>query len=496
MNRLRKHQILVFFLTFWSYAFFCASRITYSVTKPLLHGDDDYPGWAPFNQDDGKSLLGLLDSVFLIGYAIGLFCSGHLGDQLNLRYFLVFGMVASGLAVAVFGCAEYLNIHSMVYFGLSNFSAGLLQSIGWPANVTLMARWFPASLWGTVMGVWCAQASVGMIVGKFYDAVIIRQVGWGAVFVVNGAVSIAMGGVLLLFLNPRPEDVLDPSERVELLKNTDVIPPADAHLAAVGHAASEDPQDRADSTQAYVDMDLPVSARKPQQYEHISFKRAIMLPGVIPFAISLFFCKLVAYAFVFWLPDFLSQWYDASTATNMSTVYDVGSIIGGIFAGLLVDYTKKPGLVCAVMLVLCVGCLWLFNVVASTDWNMPVLFFVGVFVSGPYVLMASAISADLATHPSLEGNPTAMGTVTGFIDGCGTLGSVVQGLGVGLMVDMLNWSSVFLCLMVASLCSAFALFSIVRGEILELCGNGDVKFTKLDDREESGMHENQGKPLQ
>lgn len=49
-------------------------------------------GWAPFNhQRDGKALLGQLDLAFLGAYAAGMFVSGHLGDRVDLRYFLTGG---------------------------------------------------------------------------------------------------------------------------------------------------------------------------------------------------------------------------------------------------------------------------------------------------------------------------------------------------------------------------------------------------------------------
>ena len=42
---------------------------------------------------------------------------------------------------------------------------------------------------------------------------------------------------------------------------------------------------------------------------------------------------------------------DAETAANLSTLFDVGGIIGGILAGLATDFTGKPATTCAVMLI-------------------------------------------------------------------------------------------------------------------------------------------------
>ncbi|KAF6143493.1 hypothetical protein GIB67_029662 [Kingdonia uniflora] len=68
-----------------------------------------------------------------------------------------------------------------------------------------------------------------------------------------------------------------------------------------------------------------------------------MIPGVIPFVLCLFFAKLVAYTFLYWLPFYLSQtaiggeYVSVKSAGNLSTLFDVGGIVGGILAGYISD---------------------------------------------------------------------------------------------------------------------------------------------------------------
>ncbi len=74
-------------------------------------------GWAPFDSlARGKALLGDLDLAFLGSYAAGMFVAGHLGDRVDLRRLLTWGMVGSGLAACAFGAAFFLDIHNMGYF--------------------------------------------------------------------------------------------------------------------------------------------------------------------------------------------------------------------------------------------------------------------------------------------------------------------------------------------------------------------------------------------
>ena len=46
----------------------------------------------------------------------------------------------------------------------------------------------------------------------------------------------------------------------------------------------------------------------------------------------------------------------------------------------------------------------------------------GYLVNGPYALITTAVSADLGTHKSLQGNSKALATVTAIIDGTGSIG--------------------------------------------------------------------------
>lgn len=54
--------------------------------------------------------------------------------------------------------------------------------------------------------------------------------------------------------------------------------------------------------------------------------------------------------------------------------------------------------------------------------NMVLLIIVGLLVNGPYALITTAVSAELGTHHSLEGNSKALATVTAIIDGTGSIG--------------------------------------------------------------------------
>ncbi|VDN11119.1 unnamed protein product [Dibothriocephalus latus] len=71
-------------------------------------------------------------------------------------------------------------------------------------------------------------------------------------------------------------------------------------------------------------------------------------------------------------------------------------------------------------------------------------------VTGPCALITTAVSADLGTQPSLQGNSKALATVTAIIDGTGSLGAALGPFLTGALVPY-GWFTVFVMLIVADL---------------------------------------------
>ena len=108
---------------------------------------------------------------------------------------------------------------------------------------------------------------------------------------------------------------------------------------------------------------------------------------------------------------------------------DIGAIFGSMTLGYLSDlmYGKRsPVALGAVMMASLIS----FTLkVFILDMSKPILFilmfFLGFFISGLNNLISSACAADLGRQEALKGNERATSTVTGIIDGTGTLGSAV-----------------------------------------------------------------------
>ncbi|KAI8476883.1 MAG: glycerol-3-phosphate permease-like protein [Monoraphidium minutum] len=457
-----KHMALV--LTFLSYALFHATRKPPSVVKSVLKGDKvvmanrallqdgdvaiSY-GWAPFNGPNGSALLGQVDLAFLLAYALGMFVAGHIGDRTDLRLFLSGGMVLSGLLTTLVGMAYFWEIHNISYFIVVMILAGAFQSTGWPSVVSIMANWYGKGKRGLIMGIWNAHTSIGNIAGTVAAAACL-QYGWGYSFVVPGLAISVMGVAVYLLLVTAPADVGLTAGSYEAIKSTDEPQPDDADVAPKAAPAAEG--------------------------EHVGFWDAWAIPGVASFALCLFFSKLIAYTFLYWLPYYIKatpiqgRLLSAKQAGDLSTLFDVGGVAGGVLAGHLSDKTGASALVATSFTVICVPVLYLYRAYGhvSLVTNITLMMACGFLVNGPYALITTAVSADLGTHESLNGNSKALATVTAIIDGMGSIGAAIGPLLTGYIAEAGGFDGVFLMLYLAAIAAGALLIRLCLKELQQL----------------------------
>ena len=284
---LGRHEYAVLALTFASYASFHASRKPPSIVKAVLSAD-----WAPFSGARGPHRLGELDVAFLSSYALAMFAAGHLADRADLRRLLGAAMLASGAACAALGAAYFLDVHALAFFAAAQVASGVVQSAGWPCVVAVVGNWFGhASKRGTIMGVWNSHTSVGNIAGSVLAAAVL-EFGWGWSFLVPAVVIAALGAVVLVFLVAHPSEAGLEVEVMEVEMNGD----GGEEVGLLGEDKKEVQGNEDD------EFELEMGSQLPRA---IGFVEAWKLPGVAPYAFCLFFSKLVAYTFLYWLPFYI-----------------------------------------------------------------------------------------------------------------------------------------------------------------------------------------------
>ncbi|KAA8535273.1 hypothetical protein F0562_030276 [Nyssa sinensis] len=462
------YQISVLLITFLSYASFHASRKPPSIVKSVLGPEiqfkntssvqlDENPigidtGWAPFNGSHGPHRLGELDLAFLSAYSVGMYFSGHIGDRIDIRLFLTIGMLGSGVFTVVFGLGYWLNVHVLGFFVLVQIMCGLFQSIGWPCVVSVVGNWFGKSKRGLIMGVWNSHTSVGNIIGSVVASSMLGF-GWGWSFVLPGIFIMVMAIVVFLFLLVNPEDV-----GIEL-------PGEEVEMSVEGVSLVNSEKDEHEEAG-------PIHSENVDSLAAIGFLEAWRLPGVAPFAFCLFFSKLVAYTFLYWLPFYIRHTAVAGvhlsnkTAGILSTVFDVGGVTGGILAGYISDMIGARAVTSFGFLLLSIPALIFYRIYGSVSMfsNIMLMFLSGLLVNGPYSLITTAVAADLGTQSMIKGNSRALATVTAIIDATGSVGGALGPLLAGY-ISTRGWNSVFFMLILSLSLAGMFLIHVVKTEI-------------------------------
>ncbi|XP_033190429.1 major facilitator superfamily transporter 16 isoform X1 [Bombus vancouverensis nearcticus] len=499
VNRVTWHQGIILALTYLAYTCYHMTRKPMSVVKNVLSfncstlspppnflintsNQDTWCDWAPFDTADAPALLGILDSAFLFAYAAAMFLSGFIAERANLRYFLAFGMLASGISCYLFGIAKPYNIHSLWYFVLVQAIGGVFQTSGWPGVVTVVGNWFGKAKRGLIFGIWNSHTSLGNILGSLIAAKFVES-DWGLSFMVPGIIMGFTGFIIFLFLVPNPTDIgcAPPAplryRKLEAAHSSDEGSSADecenVHNRLTYRCAYREQVDINDIENGRSETSPILPRHRHIQENHrgnaIGFIQAMRIPGVVEYSLSLFFAKLVSYTFLYWLPLYIaaSTTYSTTLSADLSTLFDVGGIMGAIAAGVLSDYSGKSALTCAVMLGFAVPMLFLYDYIGSTGWaiNIVLLLIAGLLVNGPYALITTAVSAELGTHPSLGNNSKALATVTAIIDGTGSIGAAVGPLLAGVVARWAGWHNVFYMLMVADMLALLLLSRLVYRDI-------------------------------
>jgi sugar phosphate permease len=160
------------------------------------------------------------------------------------------------------------------------------------------------------------------------------------------------------------------------------------------------------------------------------------------FGASYFFIKLVRYALLFWLPYYLAtaKGYTTEKAANVSIAFDAGGVLGVVLIGRIADRSRHLSrqALSALWILLLVPVLWVYARVGfGSAWiDVLVLALVGALLFGPDSLLSGAAAQDAA-------GPAAAATATGFVNGLGSFGALVQGLVVPSIAARYGWRALF-----------------------------------------------------
>ncbi len=355
--------------------------------------------------------LGEIGVAYLIAYTLGQFLSAGNGTKFGARKLLLTGMAVSIGCNIVFGFAN--NYWTLTAFMVVN---GLAQATGWPAVVGTIGRWTARAERGTLMGFWGTCYQIGGVAATAWAAFWLAQLGLRGAFLMASAVTFFCWCAVFVWQRNEPADVgLEPLEEADKLPVT---------------ASGE-----------------PASLWTRQLITNLA------LIGVFYFGV-----KFVRYALWSWTPFLLERNFglQPDQAGYLSTVFDFAGFLGVIVAGIVSDrlfrgkrtppsFLMLIGMMAATALLYFVGG-------TSTLFFAICLGLIGFMLFGPDSLMTGAGAIEV-------GHPRMAVATAGIINGLGSLGSVVQDLVIGRMLNDASSATgpVFGLLVAASLLAVMAL---------------------------------------
>lgn len=287
-DRFRRVRLATFISATLGYALYYVCRLSMNIVrKPIV--------------DDGvfsETQLGIIGSCLFFVYAVGKMANGFLADRCNARRFMATGLLLTAIVNLVLGMTEMFWVFAILW-GMN----GWFQSMGAPAGVVSLNRWYTSKDRGTYYGFWSASHNLGEAITFITIALLVSWAGWRYGMIGAGVIGLCGFAMLLIFMRDTPQSLGFP-----------------------------DPEP--DSAKAKVESDNPDTA---------DFNRAqkavLRNPAIWCLALASAFMYISRYAVNSWGVFYLEaqKGYDTLDASLIISISSVCGIVGTVASGLISD---------------------------------------------------------------------------------------------------------------------------------------------------------------
>jgi OPA family glycerol-3-phosphate transporter-like MFS transporter len=393
---MRDRAPFVLFTLVVGYGAFYLCRANVESSFPLLAADFGFT----------KVQLGTLSSIPIATYAVGKVVMGTFGDVIGGKRLMLVATSGSVLATFAFGASS--GLAAFVFFAAVN---RFFQSGGWSGAVSIVALRFEPPRHGLVMGILSTSYELGNVLAILLCSAVTRWLpGWRPLFRINPTLFAIVGIFLAVMLRPTPR-----------------LPRSHASPAL---PASVPPEPRKADEPTVREL-VAALARKP------AFWIAVVLSVLLTF---------LRVGFLTWTPTYL---YELSRATGKgvvsaaiakSAIFSSAGVVAALTVGALSD-RFGPGRRAPVMAASLAMVVALVVVLAHGQVRSPLVAAlliggVGLFLLGPYSLLAGALALDVSAKRGAA-------TAAGIIDGAGYLGASLAGIVLGGVAEKWGWSAAF-----------------------------------------------------
>lgn len=349
----------------------------------------------------------------LFGLAIGAGVGGRLGDMFGRKRVLCAATVLFGIATVA---AAFT--HSVTEMTVIRFISGLGFGAATPSSITLVTEWLPRRAQAKAISFLTVGTPVGGLVGSLALQTLLPMLGWRGCFVLCGGLTLVVAMVVLAGLPESPAylagrgktrraaDLLRQYAGVEMDERAFAAPVADAG--------------RADGA--------PRDSIFARRY------RRLNIGGWMLF----FSAQFIAYAFINWMPTFLTMAkFPMQQALQASVSFNLLALIAAVITGFLVHRfgSRLVGLVAAALtgLSIIVLALRLHGAAEAPDEATYWLVMLAVASVGIFISIVIAMGYALLT---LGYSEAIRSTGIGVGVMIGRVGGVIVGLGGGVLLSL------------------------------------------------------------
>ena len=365
-------------------------------------------------------------TIYLITYMLGQFFAAWLGRRIESRRVLAYGMTtAAACNVALGFLVDSHRASVFLWMCITMGIHGLAQATGWSHNVALFANWTHRSERGTLFGIWGTCYQLGAVAGKGLAGFLLGWLGMAWSFFGSSIVFFVITVAFVLLARERPQSVgLSLEDKAE--------------------------------------PDEPISKAPRARHAHAAlppgFIQSIGAMGLIYFGF-----KFLRYALDSWSALILSEHFTVSpaNAAYLSSVFDWVGFLGVIAGGYWSD--RIPGCRRTPVIFYMTGACFIFTTLMwLVGLSSPVLFvlllgLIGFTQLGPDALLSGACAMDV-------GSRRQAALAAGVINGCGSVGPIVQEPLIAWIKQVSGLNAVFLMLVAIGFVTTVATGLLMRFE--------------------------------
>jgi sugar phosphate permease len=353
-------------MTLWvlwaTYGSFYLCRTNLSAALPGIESEFGY------SKTDMASVLISLK----IAYGIGQLVNGQLAERVSPRLMLSIGMFASIAFNLIFGAGA-----SIWFFAFVWAMNGYSQSMGWTPTMKVAANWLPAAIRGRSIGLIGTGYMVGASLSYLLSGWAVDRWGWqGALYVPS----------IVLFVSC-------------------------VHMLVLLRVA---PATGAETTVTQIER------------TRLPFRETLRLTltnrDLWLLAVALGLLNACRYGYLDWGISLINEVQGGSVGKSAIkfAILPAGGILGSLGAGWLTDRWfggRRAPVICGMLVALALLTLLFKTVVTSgSTATVVVLFFIGVTIYGPQVLLVGTAPTDLAKSG-------AVASAVGFVNFMGYMGA-------------------------------------------------------------------------